>query len=132
MDIKVLRYFLRLCEGKSYAAVAAQAYVSKQAVSQSIQSLERTCGAPLFIRTSEGLVLTGEGEMLKKHAAVIVDQWDSAMAALHPASWIWWSPIHACPMSAILTFCFGEAGCTPSFAGKKSPMWKSRICVMRI
>ena len=86
LDIKVLRYFLRLCEGKSYAAVAAQAYVSKQAVSQSIQSLERTCGAPLFIRTSEGLVLTGEGEMLKKHAAVIVDQWDSAMAALHPAS----------------------------------------------
>lgn len=86
MDIKVLRYFLRLCEGKSYAAVAAEAYISKQAVSQSIQSLERTCGAPLFIRTSEGLVLTGEGEMLKKHAAVIVDQWDSAMAALHPAS----------------------------------------------
>lgn len=86
LDIKVLRYFLRLCEGKSYAAVAAQAYVSKQAVSQSIQSLERTCSAPLFIRTSEGLVLTGEGEMLKKHAAVIVDQWDSAMAALHPAS----------------------------------------------
>lgn len=86
LDIKVLRYFLRLCEGKSYAAVAAEAYISKQAVSQSIQSLERTCGAPLFIRTSEGLVLTGEGEMLKKHAAVIVDQWDSAMAALHPAS----------------------------------------------
>lgn len=86
MDVKVLRYFLRLCEGKSYAAVAAEAYISKQAVSQSIQSLERTCGAPLFIRTSEGLVLTGEGEMLKKHAAVIVDQWDSAMAALHPAS----------------------------------------------
>ena len=86
MDIKVLRYFLRLCEGKSYAAVAAEAYISKQAVSQSIQSLERTCGAPLFIRTSEGSVLTGEGEMLKKHAAVIVDQWDSAMAALHPAS----------------------------------------------
>ena len=83
LDIKVLRYFLRLCEGKSYAA---EAYISKQAVSQSIQSLERTCGAPLFIRTSEGLVLTGEGEMLKKHAAVIVDQWDSAMAALHPAS----------------------------------------------
>lgn len=68
LDIKVLRYFLRLCEGKSYAAVAAEAYISKQAVSQSIQSLERTCGAPLFIRTSEGLVLTGEGEMLKKHA----------------------------------------------------------------
>ena len=86
LDIKVLRYFLRLCEGKSYAAVAAEAYISKQAVSQSIQSLERTCGAPLFIRTSEGLVLTGEGEMLKRHAAVIVDQWDSAMAALHPAS----------------------------------------------
>lgn len=86
LDIKVLRYFLRLCEGKSYAAVAAEAYISKQAVSQSIQSLERTCGAPLFIRTSEGSVLTGEGEMLKKHAAVIVDQWDSAMAALHPAS----------------------------------------------
>lgn len=86
LDVKVLRYFLRLCEGKSYAAVAAEAYISKQAVSQSIQSLERTCGAPLFIRTSEGLVLTGEGEMLKKHAAVIVDQWDSAMAALHPAS----------------------------------------------
>lgn len=86
LDIKVLRYFLKLCEGKSYAAVAAEAYISKQAVSQSIQSLERTCGVPLFIRTSEGMVLTGEGEMLKKHAAVIVDQWDRAMAALHPAS----------------------------------------------
>lgn len=86
MDIKVLRYFLRLCEGKSYAAVAAEAYISKQAVSQSIQSLERTCGVPLFIRTSEGMMLTDEGEMLKKHAAVIVDQWDCAMAALHPVS----------------------------------------------
>jgi len=31
--------------------------------------LERTCGAPLFIRTSEGLVLTGEGEMLKNGIA---------------------------------------------------------------
>lgn len=58
------RVFLEVAEHLSFSRASEQLYISQSAVSQVIKQLEIDLNTILFKRTSKGVVLTKEGEML--------------------------------------------------------------------
>lgn len=76
MEVRQLRYFLQICESGSLLKAADSLYISHQALSKSLAALETELGAPLFFRTSRGVVLTQLGGALKEQARVVVDEMD--------------------------------------------------------
>lgn len=85
MDIAALHYFIEASQGRTLTSIAEQAHISRQAVSQSLQSLERECGAPLIERTRNGARITPAGERLLSRAKLIVEQHDLALRELQMA-----------------------------------------------
>jgi DNA-binding transcriptional LysR family regulator len=61
--------FLALCEELHFGRTAKRLRVSPARVTQLIQKTERRIGAPLFERTTRGVVLTGLGAQLRQHLA---------------------------------------------------------------
>lgn len=61
MDFRQLHYFLQLCEDMNYSVAAGKLYLTPQALSKSIKSLEAELGTPLFARSSSGIQLTPYG-----------------------------------------------------------------------
>lgn len=76
MDIKQLRYFLQVCENGSMLQAAQNIFISQQALSKAIATLEKEIGSPLFYRTSKGLLLTEIGDMLRERSIPIVKEMD--------------------------------------------------------
>ena len=58
------RVFAMVAEKGGITRAAEELYLSQPAVSQQIHALEAQLGAALFVRTSRGMRLTGEGEVL--------------------------------------------------------------------
>lgn len=61
--------FLTLCELNNYTHTAEYLHITQPAVTQHIQYLEKYYAAPLFIHQGKNLILTPEGELLKRYAA---------------------------------------------------------------
>lgn len=61
MDFRQLYYFLQLCEDMNYSVAAGKLYLTPQALSKSIKSLEAELGTALFTRSSSGIQLTPYG-----------------------------------------------------------------------
>lgn len=76
MDIRQLRYFLRICNDGSILKASQNVFISQQALSKIISSMEQEIGAPLFFRSSRGLVPTEIGLQFKKLAQPVVDAMD--------------------------------------------------------
>lgn len=76
MEIVKLHYFLTTCACGSYSAAAKQLFTTRQAVSKAIHQLESELNTVLFIRQSNELVLTADGEYLKKKADAIFKDLD--------------------------------------------------------
>lgn len=72
MDIKVLRYFLALCETGSITAAARELNMTQPALTRQMKALEEELGDQLFIRKKKGIMLTDAGEYLSKRAIEIV------------------------------------------------------------
>lgn len=68
MNIRQVEYFCKVCEYKRLAAAARELYISEQALSKSIASMERELGFDLFLRTSKGLELTTAGVAIYEKA----------------------------------------------------------------
>jgi DNA-binding transcriptional LysR family regulator len=68
MELRQLQYFLLAAQEQSFAKASQKAYVSQQALSKSIISLERELGVPLFERLPHGVVLTSYGQLLLEKA----------------------------------------------------------------
>lgn len=66
MDINLEYYkiFYYVAKGKSITLAAEELAITQPAVSQAVKHLESDLGCSLFIRTSKGVRLTKEGEML--------------------------------------------------------------------
>ena len=56
MDIRQLRYFLRICSDGSILKASQNVFITQQALSKIISAMEQEIGAPLFFRSSRGLV----------------------------------------------------------------------------
>jgi DNA-binding transcriptional LysR family regulator len=61
MEIKQIRYFLALCDERSFRRAALRCGVSQPTVSSGIRMLERDLGGPLFLR-KPSIALTALGQ----------------------------------------------------------------------
>ena len=64
IKLELYRVFKTVAEKGNISAAAQELYISQSAVSQSIKQLEHQLDARLFSRSTRGVVLTNEGEML--------------------------------------------------------------------
>lgn len=80
MELKQLRYFLQICEDKSFSMAAQHLYISQQGLSMSISRLEDELNCKLFHRYYHGLSLTHEGLYLKPYAEQLVALSDECLA----------------------------------------------------
>lgn len=69
MEIKLdlYRIFLEVAKCGSFSKAAKRLYMTQPAVSQTINQLENELGIRLFTRTSRGVVLTNEGQILYEY-----------------------------------------------------------------
>jgi DNA-binding transcriptional LysR family regulator len=68
MDLRQLQTFVEVAERGSFSAAAAALGVTQPAVSQQIQTLERTVGTTLIDRSGRRAVPTDRGEVLHRYA----------------------------------------------------------------
>lgn len=80
-DIPVLRSFLLIAEGKSFAEAASVVGRSASAITQQIKKLEEDIGARVFVRSARHVGLTPDGERLIAHAQRLLLLHDEAMMA---------------------------------------------------
>ncbi|WP_323034773.1 LysR substrate-binding domain-containing protein [Pararhodobacter sp.] len=64
IGLRHLRHFLAVAESKSMTRAAEALNTVQPALSRSLRELETELGAPLFHRTSQGMILTRSGEEL--------------------------------------------------------------------
>jgi DNA-binding transcriptional LysR family regulator len=83
MELRQLKYFLLIAEEKSIARAAKKAFVSQQALSKSIQNLEKELCCTLFERSSTGASLTPLGMTLQKRAKQIIELIDLTLSELN-------------------------------------------------
>lgn len=76
MDIRVLRYFLTVAREESFSRAAEVLYLSQPTLSRQIKEMEDELGVQLLIRTNRNVILTPEGQRLRKRAQEIVDLMD--------------------------------------------------------
>ena len=68
MEIRQLEYFLKASEHKNLSAAARELFISEQALSKSIVSLEKELDFSLFVRDRKGVALTPAGKIMQKKA----------------------------------------------------------------
>jgi len=74
LDIKQIKYFLQICESRSFSKAAKHLYITQQGLSKAIKVLEEELGVPLFYRTKSGVVLTEYGECLRRKSRNILNE----------------------------------------------------------
>lgn len=82
MEIHQLRYFNALAETRNYTAAAEKCYVSRQAMRQAVQSMEKEYGAALVENRHNRLYLTPAGELLAAWSGKLCADWSDMDAAL--------------------------------------------------
>lgn len=75
-----LRSLLEVAKYGSFSKAADNLFISKPALKKQIDTLESDIGFPLFIRNSQGLVLTKLGADFIPRAKQILDDWDDLVA----------------------------------------------------
>src|SRR6516164_5059050 len=65
LDLNLLRVFAVVVETGSVTAAASRLYLTQPAVSAALGRLTAVIGAPLFVRSGRGLVLTSRGARLR-------------------------------------------------------------------
>jgi LysR family cyn operon transcriptional activator len=67
MNMELYRTFYYVAKNSSISKASEQLYITQPAVSRSIRQLEEALGCQMFVRTSKGVKLTQEGEILSKY-----------------------------------------------------------------
>ena len=68
MDLKQLEYIVMIAEENSITKAAERLFMAQSSLSQFLGILENNVGSKLFIRTSRGVCLTQEGELMLQYA----------------------------------------------------------------
>lgn len=86
MEYKKIWYFLQVAKRMNIKRTAAELYISPQALSKHIISLEDEIGKPLFYRNNSGITLTETGAQLKRSFEGLYqsleDTWDAFLSEL--------------------------------------------------
>lgn len=80
MDLRQLKYFVRIVESGSLAAASRQLFIAQPALSQQIAKLEAEVGKPLLNRSAKGVTPTENGTALYHHARFMLRQLDQALS----------------------------------------------------
>ncbi|MFC7342009.1 LysR family transcriptional regulator [Saccharopolyspora griseoalba] len=86
MEVRRLRYLVRLAEHGSFTRAAAALHIAQPALSQQIRLLERELGAQLVDRRSTGIALTQVGEVAVAEARHVLDRLDRAERNIREAA----------------------------------------------
>ncbi|MBQ0921949.1 LysR family transcriptional regulator [Hydrogenophaga aromaticivorans] len=78
MDLRQLKYFVKIVEQRSMSRASVELHVAQSALSSQIASLETRLRQKLLIRRSTGVVPTEAGQALYKHAVAILRQVERA------------------------------------------------------
>lgn len=81
MDLKQLRYFVRLYEDQHFSLAASHLFITQQALSKSIKRLEQEIG-PLFVREGIRIRSTPLGDTLYEEAQSILERFDAMQSRL--------------------------------------------------
>ena len=73
VNLEYYRVFCSVCECGGITAAAEALCISQPAVSQAVRQLETALGCRLFLRTSRGVKLTSEGEVLLSYVRRGID-----------------------------------------------------------
>ena len=68
-NLSSYRIFYTVANTGNISKAAKELYISQPAISKSIQKLEESVGCKLFSRSSRGVVLTDEGQLLYEHVS---------------------------------------------------------------
>lgn len=82
MNLKDMNYFVVVCDKKSITAAAEALFLSPQALSKTIQKMEKEVDAELFIRSSNGVKMTAYGKILYDTAKNMLNEYDDMMAKI--------------------------------------------------
>ena len=82
MDVRHLRYFLAVVDHQGFTRAAERLLIAQPSLSQTIKSLERDLGVPLFHRVGRNVVLSDAGRELVGPARVVVRDLEAARAAI--------------------------------------------------
>ncbi|AWI07184.1 hypothetical protein B9W14_22810 [Clostridium drakei] len=77
MDMKQLKYFVQVCEDKSFTLASQSLFITQQALSKTIKNLENELGIQLFHRTPKGIELTDAGNFLLEKAKYLLEELES-------------------------------------------------------
>lgn len=73
MELRVLRYFLAVVQEGSITAAAERLHVTQPTLSRQLAQLEQELDVRLYDRTTHGIELTPEGQLLSQRAAELVE-----------------------------------------------------------
>lgn len=73
MDLRLIRYFLVLCEEENFTVAANRLNITQPTLSKEIKNLELELNNTLLIRGKRKITLTDEGLYLKKHGKEIIE-----------------------------------------------------------
>ncbi|HTW98482.1 MAG TPA: LysR family transcriptional regulator, partial [Acidimicrobiales bacterium] len=82
MDLRELEAFVAVADELHFGRAAERLFMSPARVSELIRRLEGELGTPLFVRTTRRVAITGAGAELLIRARTILDDVDSAKAAV--------------------------------------------------
>lgn len=71
-ELRQLQHALAVAEHGSFATAALALHLSQSALSRSVQALERVVGAPMFVRSAQGISITPSGQALLRRAREIL------------------------------------------------------------
>ncbi len=86
MELRQLRYFLRVADFKGFSRAATAVRVAQPALSRHIRKLEEEIGVALFYRDGRGAILTEQGQQYYQRIAEILRQLDQAAAEIQSDS----------------------------------------------
>ena len=78
VDLRLLRYFVVVCEEGTLTRAAARLHMTQPPLSRAMQDLELDLGTPLLHRTAVGVSPTAAGRVLRDEARVILSRVERA------------------------------------------------------
>ncbi|SKA81241.1 DNA-binding transcriptional regulator, LysR family [Caloramator quimbayensis] len=77
MNIDYLRGFIETAKYKSISKASKNLHLTQSALSQQIQSIEKSIGSELLLRSNKGIELTKEGEIVFAYAETLINIYDN-------------------------------------------------------
>lgn len=82
MELRQLRYFLKVAETLNFSEASRQLFITQSTLSQQINKLEQELDMQLFERNSHEVTLTEAGQQLQRHALRVTQAADDCVQRL--------------------------------------------------